>query len=251
LILLLSGAAILSFGALTHGSNLEEGATQLETLFRFARAEAASSGRPVRVFLSGGEGAMATGAPTGSAASAPSAGRASGPGPTEPTALPEPARELTAEGSLEGGIGLGWEPDPFGAPGRMEPLASAGPLVDQLNELVRVVSEHEGGLGSATPAPTAQEVLPPTSLGFHGDDFDAPQDHGPAPVTFYPDGSSDDARVVLMARNDADPRRMLVQLSGQTGLLKRRLLEPGDEVAPPADPVPPAPVDPVTGPPIK
>ena len=49
LLLLLLGAVIFNFSNLQRGAGLDEGATQLEALIRYARAQAASTGRRVRI----------------------------------------------------------------------------------------------------------------------------------------------------------------------------------------------------------
>src|SRR5689334_13185487 len=49
LMLLLVSAMVFSFSTLLRGRQLEEGATQMESLLRFARAHAASTGRRVQL----------------------------------------------------------------------------------------------------------------------------------------------------------------------------------------------------------
>jgi prepilin-type N-terminal cleavage/methylation domain-containing protein len=57
LLLLLAGAVGYSFNSARQGTQLEEGAGQLESLFRFARAQSASTGRRVQVsFVEAGGG---------------------------------------------------------------------------------------------------------------------------------------------------------------------------------------------------
>ncbi|KAB2664593.1 MAG: prepilin-type N-terminal cleavage/methylation domain-containing protein [Verrucomicrobia bacterium] len=221
IILLMAGAVIVGFDAMTKGSRLDEGATQLEALFRFARAEAASTGRPVRVVLSG---APEPAAPMSTGVVA----TASGP------VLPQAAETNEPEG-----VSLHWERDPLGAPGQFEPVVSAAPLVGQINDLIRVLPAD-----AATNAPASSQAAPDVSLGSA-----ATQESGPAPVMFYPDGSSDDAEILLVARDDEDPRRMIVRLSGMTGTLQRRMVAPGDEPPAPVEPPVSAAVDPVSGPP--
>src|ERR1041385_225313 len=55
LVLMLSSAVVFNFSNLLRGNQLEEGTTRLETLMRFARAQAANSGRKVQLVFSGGE----------------------------------------------------------------------------------------------------------------------------------------------------------------------------------------------------
>jgi prepilin-type N-terminal cleavage/methylation domain-containing protein len=223
IILLLAGAVIISFDAVTKSSQLDEGATQLEALFRFARAEAASTGRPVRVVLAGSS-EISTSMSTGTVAVASGSTNA-------------PVEGTNGAGGL-GGVALHWEPDPLGAPGRFEQVRSAAPLVGQINELIRVVPAD---------APTNAAALPGGESDFARELAGGPET-GPAPVMFYPDGSSDNAELVLMARDEEDPRRMIVRLSGMTGVLQRHLIAPDDEATAPVEPPQPVPVDPVTGP---
>lgn len=56
LVMLLFGAVIFNFSSLTDNAVLDEGATRLETIFRFARAHAANTGRQVRVVFNESSG---------------------------------------------------------------------------------------------------------------------------------------------------------------------------------------------------
>ena len=56
LVMLLFGAVIFNFSGLTDNAVLDEGATRLETVFRFARAHAANTGRQVRVVFNESSG---------------------------------------------------------------------------------------------------------------------------------------------------------------------------------------------------
>jgi len=103
LLLLLLGAGVLNFGSLQRGSQLDEGVMQVESLFRYARAQAASTGHLVRVSF---------GAETATS------------GPTNAVAA---------------GSQVSWEIDPLGAPGRFEALTDAGQFTAQLDDLVRVM----------------------------------------------------------------------------------------------------------------
>src|SRR5438552_7992898 len=53
LLLMLVGAVVFSFSTLLRGRQLEEGATQLESLLRFARAHAANTGHRVQILFVG------------------------------------------------------------------------------------------------------------------------------------------------------------------------------------------------------
>jgi type II secretory pathway pseudopilin PulG len=114
LVMLLFGAVIFNFSSLTDHAVLDEAATRLETLFRFARAHAANTGRQVRVVFDESSG-------TNSAA-----------------------------GAVR--IRLEWEPDPLGEPGVFAAVEESALQADDLLERVRIESVELGN-GSAENAP--------------------------------------------------------------------------------------------------
>ena len=192
LLLLMVGAGILNFGPAQSGARLDEGATLVESLFRYARAQAASSGRTVRIVFPDGEPV-----PTG----------------TNPT-------------STAPGIQVAWETDPLGAPGRFEVLADAKPYTTQIDELVHVRpfrTQPPAVSAAAGPSATALSPAPaPTESFAGGDATSAPQ---ALTILFYPDGSSDSAEVVLSSLDEGDAKQMAIKLSGLTGVLRRRSIE--------------------------
>ncbi len=189
LLLLMVGAGILNFGPAQGGARLDEGATQVESLFRYARAQAASSGRTVRIVFPDGE-PVATGTNSTSTAS---------------------------------GIQVAWETDPLGAPGQFEALADAKPYTTQIDELVRVrPSRAQPPAGTPASLSPSSSSLTPTGVFAGSDEPSAPQ---ALTVLFYPDGSSDSAEVVLSSLDDGDAKQMAVKLSGLTGVLRRRAIE--------------------------
>ncbi len=111
LLLLLLGAIVFSFSSLERGARLDEGAEQFDALLRFARAQAASSGRQVQLDFE---------------------------------AAPEP--ELMGEVAE---VRMTWEPDPLGKPGQFEELPEGVSYLAHINELVRVDSLRLTGPGSA------------------------------------------------------------------------------------------------------
>ena len=100
LLLLLAGAVIFSFSSLQRGAGLEEGATRLEALLRFARAHAAGTGRQVQIRF----------------------------------------EEDVGEGLLVplGRLRVVWEPDPLLQPGFFEELPEANVYVKGITELVSI-----------------------------------------------------------------------------------------------------------------
>ena len=105
LLLLLVGGMVFSFSTLLNGTQLEEGAGQVESLIRYARAQAANSGRRVQFVF----------------------------------------EEETNSTSSAGVIRVTWEPDPLGQPGYFETLTEATRQADAVNELVQVEEVRLGG----------------------------------------------------------------------------------------------------------
>lgn len=100
LLLMLMGAVIFSFSTLQRNATLEEGVSQIEALFRYARAQAASSGKLVRIAFEEDVG----------------------------DGLEVPLGNLRVE----------WEADPLNAPGVFNELPDAVGLIRSITELVRV-----------------------------------------------------------------------------------------------------------------
>lgn len=100
LLLLLLSAVVFNFSNLQRGAGLDEGATQLEALIRYARAQAASTGRQVRIAFEEDVG----------------------------DGLSVPLGNLQVQ----------WEPDPLNAPGMFAELPEAAGFVRSITELVNV-----------------------------------------------------------------------------------------------------------------
>ena len=100
LLLLLLGAVVFSFSNLQRGAELDEGATQLEALIRFARAHASSTGRQVQIVF----------------------------------------EEDVGDGFEVplGNLHVRWEPDPLNAPGIFADLPEADGYVRSITDLVNV-----------------------------------------------------------------------------------------------------------------
>lgn len=203
LLLLMVGAGVLNFGSLQRGAQLDEGATQVESLFRFARAQAASTGRTVRIVFSDDPPAAGT------------------------TNAPVPASLATT------GPQVSWETDPLGAPGQFAALREAAPFAAQLGDLVEVREVRFPG--SAAEAAVATATTTTTTLAAAGAEAKPALEGQPLsatpPILFYPDGSSDSVEVVLASLDREDRRRLAVKLVGLTGALSRRQLETGGSEA--------------------
>jgi type II secretory pathway pseudopilin PulG len=211
LMLLLAGAVIINFGTLDRSARLEEGAAQVETLFRYSRAQAASTGRQLKIVFG---------------ATAPQSGVA--------TASTNQSQSLSATNS---GIQVLWEPDPLEAPGRFEPFLGAAMLADAVNDLVTVWDARQPGTNRTTAdyfdaASLPSRFLPGNTNGTMTADSAIPE---PPSLRFYPDGSSDSLEVVLSAAGGDDPRLAVVTLSGVNGGSRHRLISPVDGT--PAKPI--------------
>jgi type II secretory pathway pseudopilin PulG len=200
LIFLLSGAVVFNFASLQRGARLDEGLTQIESIFRYARAEASNTGRRVEIVFGNGL--------TPDATNAPAFGTAGG-------------------AATNSRVQVLWEPDPVGAPGTFVALVAAAPLLERLDDLVQVREVRPGG--------SDDFQLPGETPGFDAFSAGAEETNAPAagnglaadfapPVTCYPDGSSDSVEIILRSIDSDDTRRSLVTLSGETGALRHRTI---------------------------
>ena len=181
LVLLLMGALVFNFSNFGRGNELAEGTTRLETLMRFARAQAANSGRKVQLVFNS-----------------------------------ENTNELAA---TTGEVRATWEPDPLRQPGCFADLGEAQWHVQEINDLVQVES-----VKLLEPAPAS-----PPSLICEQDDSGDQETNSVAakamsPITFYPDGSSDSAEIIISPRSTEEAQRMAVRLVGITGSITHQLL---------------------------
>ena len=213
LVLLLAGAVVLNFGSLDGNARLEEGVSHVETLFRYARSQAATSGRQVRIVFDSGP--------------------SSGSGTSTASTNPPPIQPLS---SPNGGMRVVWEPDPVGAPGKMEALPGSELLLEQVNDLVRVRDAGQPGMVRCDILDTATPTPPSTPANGHEDaPAAAPVADGTSsslpPLLCYPDGSSDSLEIVLAASDSTDKRLAVVTLWGVTGISQHRFVIPGDAAA--------------------
>ena len=187
LILCLAAASVFTFTAIYQTANLDEGSDRFQTLVRFAQAEAATTGRKVRLQF-----------------------------------VPSEATPVEANSELRA-IKVTWESDLLNAPGVFEEYTNKSWSEEIVNELVGV-TKVEPMSTNGDPMPT-QEV-PGADSGDSAeltsvDDFPA--------ITFYPDGTSDSAEVVLASRNSDDDRRCAVRLGGMLGTVTTRTISADQE----------------------
>jgi prepilin-type N-terminal cleavage/methylation domain-containing protein len=182
LLLLFASVAVVSLTPLRQGAQLNEGVGQLESMLRFARAEAAQEGRRFQVRLS----ATTLAGPSGLPASS---------------------------------VQVSWEPQPLTRPGVFVADASTAPLAQSVNNLLRIEEVRHVGCAPAAiqtntaPSATLSDDAPSAPL----DALDSTNSETWPPITFYPDGSSDSAEILVASDDASDPRRMLVHWDGLNG----------------------------------
>jgi prepilin-type N-terminal cleavage/methylation domain-containing protein len=189
LVALLLSAVVFNFAGLQRGASLDEGASQFESLLRFARAHAASSGRQVEIMF----------------------------------------EEDVGEGLFVplGNLRVLWEPDPVQRPGIFEPLPELQEYVSRLTDLISIEEVRLVEGDSFDPAPAAA-LDAPTEPAVTAEAADLAEPGTMLvtfpPITFQPDGSSDSAEIILASRTEDDTRRIAVRLQGITGAIRRRLV---------------------------
>jgi type II secretory pathway pseudopilin PulG len=183
----LLAAVVFNFAPLKTGAGLEEGGRQFESLIRFASAQAAQSGRVVQFRFD--ETATA-----GSRANPDSGSRTNEASETAETTVP---------------LRVMREVDPVGQPGVFEDMPEAQPFLAELFERIHIEdvkgAERPVNLGTNEVA-AAESVLAPKP-----------------PITFYPDGSSDTADIILSSRDPDDFRQMKIHLAGVTGMVSSQI----------------------------
>jgi hypothetical protein len=181
LVLVLASAMVFSFSTLLGGTRLEEGAGQVESLIRFARAHAANTGRKVQIVFD----------------------------------------------AEAGSIRVMWEPDPLGDPGTYEEIADTAWQTDAINGLIEVQAVQLLG--------PAGEAMGESATGGSGQATDAAGPTPFIPITFYPDGSSDSAEIMLISRAPDEEQQMSVRLDGLSGAIRHELVRDaaaGEELEP-------------------
>ena len=197
LLLMFAGVSVISLRTMSQGASLDEGSIRFESLLRFTHAEAANSGRRVRVnFVQ----------------------------EVQANDTPNPLNQVR----------LTWEANPVAEPDVFTSLPAARWGIDQINETVSVegVQMTEApGLPSSPELeaePVSEETPPATATD------DSSVSLAPAYITFNPDGSSESADITLAARSAVDSRRVIIRVDGLTGSICR-LEETGADTAAPAD----------------
>ncbi len=188
LVLMLLGAVVYNFSSAGNGARLNEGAGQVEALFRFARAHAESTGKQVRILF--------------------------------PEAESGDSAEMLAAEAPGATVRVTWEADPVGAPGVFEDLSEAATYVRSISDLVSVQTVQPEGQVAEGVGDSA--MVAPGSDAPEGSVSEAPRSPFSV-VTFYPDGTGDSVEVVLASRDEEDVRRFTVRLTGLTGNIRRQV----------------------------
>ncbi len=189
LVLLLASVLVFSFSTLLRSTQLEEGAGRLESVIRFARAQAANSGRKVQIVFE--------------------------------------QETPSASDSTGGNIRLNWEPDPLDQPGRYEELVDGTGQVQGFSDLVQVkdVQLLEATGAKTCPYKSSDEMMDSENL-------EASLSEPFSSITFYPDGSSDSAEIILASRALDDDHQMAVRLVGLTGSISHHPMPLADSESP-------------------
>lgn len=200
LILCLAAASVFAFTTLSRSANLDEGLDRFQSLIRFAQAEAATTGRKVRLQFE----------PLSLGSTAPSATATSA--------------ETAETGSR--GIRVTWEADQLGAPGVFQTHTNKAWSEEMVNELVVVEKVKAGSASQAMPGESG--------TGDGALEMTGAEEAFPS-ITFYPDGSCDGAEIVLASRNDDDQRRLSVRLDGLWVSISSRPVRAAEGEALPAE----------------
>ena len=216
LILGLVTASVMNFTGAFHRTGLDEGSERLVTMIRFAQAEAATSGRKVRLSFE----------------------------------IPENQEGENSQAELRD-IQVLWEPDVLGQPGRFEALSRKSWNDGSINELVgvhsvraltdtglSVVSHEADDMDVDVMADEAGFEAENRAAGWFGDSDEAMVQSNAVEtprsqqLTFYPDGSSDAMEIVLASRKPEDSRLIAVRVQGVLGTVSRQEVDPGADGLP-------------------
>ena len=204
-LLLLFGTAVFEFNSMGRGFSLSEGASQLESLFRFAQSESERTSRTIRIRFSKNDPFPSTNTNTTSGDKGSSV--------IESETFP-PRGNLVTE----------WEPNPIDQPGQFTKLWNNDQFSKQIENLVIVESVEKTDLDTKlatqiSSIATLSENVPIESI----------EPNSLPAVYFYPDGSCDSIKVHLIDRNPENLNRATVELIGLTGIVRREIIEVSPE----------------------
>ncbi len=194
LLLLFTSAAVVNLAPVWQGARLEEGVGQLESLLRFARAEAAQQGRRLQLCVQILRG-------------------------------PE---EAGLAASNRTAIQVRWEPQPLDQPGHFVESRSTAALARSVAEHLRIEQVRRVEASVAAPEAAGQDEsgegsVPGEVAGAAASG--AEEGAGWPAIMFYPDGSSDSAEILVGSADAADARLMVVKWNGMSGSAAREELD--------------------------
>lgn len=205
LMLLLLGAAVFNFSSLQRNVALDEGCMQIEGLLRFARAHAIGTGRTVQLIV------------------------------------PDIAGDTTpGANSL---LQLLTEADPIANPGLYSVVQEAVTYTQEIGSRVKIIRVQQQF--SEAPAPVAGQTNLLSFPGMPAAESAAPEKEQPSvtetseemalserldqSVFFFADGTSDSVEIVVASQENEDPRKLIIELVGVTGIPRRRAAMPIEE----------------------
>lgn len=200
LLLIFAGLAVVSMETLNQGSAFGEGTVRFETMVRFAHAEAARSGRRVRIDF-----------------------------------VQETNEVAILNTNQLSQVRLSWEPNPATEPDTFQDLIGPRWGVDQVNDALRVadvrlVDGADDCSTNSTDAQTPAETEAATSPPDMGIDPALDAETGsPASITFNPDGSCDAAEITLVGVHPEEDRRVILRVDGITGVVTRKSIPVSDD----------------------
>jgi len=109
-----------------------------------------------------------------------------------------------------------WEPDPIAQPGVFVDLLDAARFLAAVKEHIRI--------------DRVQTAMPPMNQSTNETAALATPLAGLPPLSFFPDGSSDVADIVLISKNSEDSRRVNIHLAGVIGQMKSEFQAAGELV---------------------
>lgn len=198
LILCIAAASVFTFSALYRSANLDEGYDRFQSLIRFAQAEAATTGRKVRLQF--------------------------------PAHAVSGKSSVAEEKSELHDIQITWEADALNAPGVFQTYTNKSWSEEMVNELVGIEKVQSIQSPSVPAQPASVGTLAMSSNDESGPETVSSESSDFPAITFYPDGSCDSAEIVLASRNPEDERRVEVRLSGMLGSVSSRTIS-SDEAA--------------------
>jgi Tfp pilus assembly protein FimT len=203
LLLLFAGVGVVSLGPMAKGSGLDEGTLRFETMLRFARAQAANSGKRVRVNFV------------------------------------QDAYQVAYTGQLSR-VQMTWEPNPATEPEVFQELTATQWGVDQVNETVGVQAVRIVDAEEAPPAPEQdmaiertvpadagpEEPVAPPSITFN------PNGSSDSAEITLADRTTDDERRVVV-RVEGFTGSITHAESDKDGETTSNLSEPDEPTGPP------------------